>query len=175
MSLVSLPNTAGGGTSAINVDEPEQPPESIDVDAIAGPAPQAPEPIDVERAPSSAPVPPPPRRGPHRAARPAPPTQPVIPVPRSPQALPASKYALLFEITQQLRLIDHCFGDEIGSRNRLSYALRRYRQEMTEEREHAASMANMEQVVLGHFASTVPSVSKGSTWERKDSPEKSTE
>lgn len=158
----------GAGTSAMNADLPEQPPEPIDVDNTPSPAPvpQLPEPMDVDRSPCPPPAPEPPRRGPHRAARPAPPIESGIPVSRSPQRPPASDYGLLLGITQQLRVITRRFGDEIESRNRLLSSLRRYRADIIDEHEHAARMANMEQVVLGHFASKVSAVPAGSMSER---------
>ena len=155
----------------MNVDEPEQRPEPIDVDAIPSPAPQPPEPIDVDRSPSPIPVPQPPRRGPPRAARPAPPVERPIQVPRSPQAAPTDDYELLIGITQRFRHIDRRFRDEIESRDQLLSGLRRYREDITEERERAASMASMEQAVLGHFGSTVPEGPTGSTSERDGLPE----
>ena len=161
----------------MNVDVPEHSPEVIDVDSFPSPAPvpQSPEPIDVDPSPSPAPVPQPLRRGPPRAARPAPPIQSAFPIPRSPQAPPADDYYLLRAITQKLRLMDRSFADEIESRRELLSGLQHYREEVTEEREHATAIADMERVVLGHFASTVPAETAGSTSEREDSPEVNTE
>ena len=164
-------NEAGAGTSSMNVDEPEHRPEPIDVDAIPSPEPQQPEPIDVDRSPSPVPVPQPPRRGPPRAARPAPPVQPPLQVPRSPQAAPTDDYELLIGITQRFRTIDRHFRDEIESRDQLLFGLRRYREDITTEREHAATMASMEQTVLGHFGSTVHAEPTGSTSKGDPLPE----